>query len=50
MGKIILNIICVFSTIFLGWIAISWVEIFLKNLDGITVSSWNFFQVLPKLF
>lgn len=50
MDKMILNIICIFSIIFLGWITISWVEILLKNLDEITISSWNFFQIFPKLF
>jgi len=50
MSKVILNIICVFSIVFLGWITISWIEVLLKNLDGITISFWNFFQVFPKLF
>ena len=50
MSKIILNIICVFSIIFLGWITISWIEIVLKNIDGITINSWNFFKIFPKLF
>lgn len=50
MSKTILNIICIFSIIFLGWMVISWIEIFLKNIDRITISSWNLFKILPKLF
>ena len=43
----------IFYTIFIAvviWIGISWIEILLKNLDGITINSWNFFKVLPKIF
>lgn len=43
----------IFYIIFIAivmWIGISWIEILLKNLDGINVNSWNFFLILPKIF
>lgn len=43
----------IFYIIFIAivmWIGISWIEILLKNLDEITINSWNFFKVLPKIF
>ena len=48
MSKIITTIFYIIFIVILAWIAVSWIEILLKNLDGITINSWNFFKVLPK--
>ena len=48
--KIFTIIITVISVLFLLWLTISWIEIILKNIDGIKICSWNFFKVFPKLF
>lgn len=43
-------IITIISVLFLLWLAISWIEVILKNVDGIKIYSWNFFKIFPKLF
>lgn len=50
MSKIITTIFYIIFIVILAWIAVSWIEILLKNLDGIAINSWNFFKVLPKIF
>lgn len=50
MSKIITIISYIIFIVIFAWIAVSWIEILLKNLDGITINSWNFFKVLPKIF
>ena len=40
--KTILGTIVAFD----AWVAISYVEIVTKNLEGIPLSTWNFFQMI----
>ena len=48
MFKIIKNIFFIISLLFILWFAFSYCEVLAKNLDGIALSHWNFFQVFIK--
>lgn len=48
MKKTFTIIMCILSIIFLLWLSISWIEIIIKNIDGIKINSWNFFITFPK--
>lgn len=50
MMKTITTILYIIFIIFLAWLAVSWVEIVLKNVNEIEISSWNLFQLFPKIF
>ena len=50
MSRNIATFIYIVFAVFLAWMAISWVEVILKNIDGVTISCWNFFKLFPKLF
>lgn len=50
MSKIIAIIFYIIFTIIIVWTIVSWIEIVLKNVDGIAINSWNFFKVIPKIF
>lgn len=50
MSRIITIIFYIIFIVILAWVTVSWIEILLKNLDGIAINSWNFFKVLPKIF
>lgn len=50
MSKNLIMLIYIIIILFIAWVTISWIEIVLKNIDGITINSWNFFKIFPKLF
>ena len=50
MSRIITTIFYIIFIAILAWAAVSWIEVLLKNVDGIAINSWNFFKILPKIF
>lgn len=46
----IAKFIYIIFIIFIAWLVISWIEVTLLNIDGIEISSWNFFKIIPKIF
>ena len=47
--KIIKNIVCIISVLFLLWIITSVIEINMNNLYSGTETQWNFFKVFFNL-
>lgn len=48
MLKVIKNILFIISLLFIVWLALSYCEVLVKNLDSIALSDWNFFHVFTK--